>query len=261
MRSAASTSPSALKRFFAGFHSAFSSFPAETQIVDVSTVHHLRSVLRAKPGERLVVVDAERRMAYDAVIQDLSKASVQLLLERILPASRDSLPMVTLAVSLIKEQRWDWMLQKATELGVSAIQPLITERSVIRLEDAAVPKKLERWRAVLRSAAEQSEGLFIPEIYAPLTLDDFLHTSGDKGLRLLLQERGENRKPLKAALRQMSPEQTFLLAVGPEGGWSPAELSAFEQADFTGVSLGQRILRAETAAIAALSALVYEYGD
>lgn len=251
---------SSLKRFFVDFPEKPETLPAEIAVSDAFTAHHLKSVLRARPGERVVIVDASRETAYEAVIADLQKASVTFLVEVKLPAIAEPLPKVTLAVALIKEQRWDWLLQKATELGARTIQPLMTERAVIRLDVKDFPKKQERWQAVLRSAAEQSEGLFIPEIKPPLSVQAFLNNA-DIARRLLLQERGETRPPLREALRNTPAGQPLVLAVGPEGGWTRDELRSFEQAGFTGVSLGQRILRAETAAIAAMSAVVYEYGE
>lgn len=248
------------KRFFVPLNESISTFPCELSVTDDVVVHHLRTVMRAKSGEAVVIVDGERGHAYAAVIQNLQKHSVFLRVEWKLEVETTSLPHAVLAVALIKEQRWDWLLQKATELGVRTIQPLLAERSVIRLGASDVPKKLERWQAVLRSAAEQSEGLFIPTILPPLAVQEYLAQSSGDALRLLLRERGENRQSLKQALRTLQAEQSVTFAVGPEGGWAERELTAFEQAGFLSVSLGQRILRSETAAVAAMAALAYERG-
>jgi 16S rRNA (uracil1498-N3)-methyltransferase len=144
-------------------------------------------------------------------------------------------------------------------LGVRSIQPLLTERSVIRLYEKDFSKKLERWQSVLRSAAEQSEGLFIPVIETPLSVQTYLKKASND-LRLLLQERGDSRKPMRDVF-SAHQKRAVTLAIGPEGGWTVEELSLFEQSGFIGVSLGQRILRAETAAMAAMAAVVYAYGD
>lgn len=253
---------SELKRFFVNFPNSITTLPADVRVADAVTAHHLKSVLRAKPGEAVVVVDAERQVAYKAKITDLQKVSVDFRVEEALQIVADPLPQVTLAVALIKEQRWDWLLQKATELGVQAIQPLMTERSIIRLDAKDFAKKQERWQAVLRSAAEQSEGLFIPQIETPCTVQNFLRNSQKTDvLCLILEERGAARQPMREALRNTQAKQPLLLAIGPEGGWTVDELTAFEQAGFTGVSLGHRILRAETAAVAAMVAVVYEHGE
>jgi 16S rRNA (uracil1498-N3)-methyltransferase len=257
MRSAASTKSNELKRFFVNLPEYVSSFPSDVTVSDAFTAHHLKSVLRAKPGEAVVIVHAET--AYEAVITDLQKNSVAFCVEAKLPAIEDNLPHVTLVVALIKEQRWDLLLQKATELGVRSLQPLLTERSVIRLDEKDFSKKLERWQSVLRSAAEQSEGLFIPSIETPLSVAAYLQQS-PADLRLILQERGDTRKPMRDVLQEHT-KQSIALAIGPEGGWTTGELDLFEHAGFTGVSFGQRILRAETAAMAAMAAVVYAHGD
>lgn len=231
---------------------------------DEFTVHHLRTVMRAKPQELVTIVDGARETSYAAIIQDLQKHSVVLQVTQKLEIANNRLPHAVLAVSLIKEQRWDWLLQKATELGVRTFQPLLAERSVIRLDVADIPKKLERWQAVLRSAAEQSEGLFIPEILPPLTVKDYLSSLPPdvikNAMKLILRERGDERQTLKQQLASLDPQQATIFATGPEGGWSEKELISFEQAGFTAVSLGARILRSETAVVAAMAAFVYEHG-
>ncbi|HEY9744745.1 MAG TPA: RsmE family RNA methyltransferase [Oculatellaceae cyanobacterium] len=254
---------SELKRFFAELPEAITNFPTVLELQDAGITHHLRAVLRAKAGESIAIADAKREMAYKATIVELQKDALRLQVENCLPSNPGRLPDVTLVAALTKEQRWDWMLQKTTELGVRRIQPLMSDRSVIRLTPDAFLRKKERWHAVLRSAAEQSEGCFIPDIEAPMTVAQYLESGKipNSALRLFLRERGENRRPLRDAVRSTGPDLPIILAIGPEGGWSAEELLQFEQAGFEGVSFGQRVLRAETAAAAAMAALVYEYGE
>lgn len=249
-----------LKRFFVSLDEPITLFPSLITVTDEVVAHHLRAVMRAKAGEAVVIVDGQREQAYAAVIQEMQKQSIVLQVEQKLGASVMRLPPAVLVVSLIKEQRWDWLLQKATELGVRTVQPLLAERSVIRLGEKDISKKLERWQAVLRSAAEQSEGLFIPAILPPLSTQAYLSHVPSDALKLILRERGENRHTLKQALTGIQADQTTIFAIGPEGGWTERELSAFEQAGFLPVSLGDRILRSETAAVAAMAALAYECG-
>jgi len=251
-----------LKRFFAPLEAALSAFPAELTVTDEFVVKHLGTVMRAKVGEQVVITDDARETAYLAEIQELQKRTVTFSVQGSLPKAVDPLPHTTLAVALIKEQRWDWLLQKATELGVRAIQPLFSERCIIRLSASDIPKKLERWGGVLRSAAEQSEGLFIPAILPPLSLAQFLSQSAEtspEALKLVLMERGENRQTLKNQLSQAKAEQPIILTIGPEGGWTAQEQGEFAKAGFDAVSIGQRILRSETAAIAALSNVVANF--
>jgi 16S rRNA (uracil1498-N3)-methyltransferase len=248
-----------LKRFLVALSEPVIQCPVTVSINDVFIVHHLRTVMRAKPGERMIIVDSQCERAYEGILQAISKQDITLVLEKALPIEANALPPVTLAVALIKEQRWDLLLQKATELGVRAFQPLLSERTVIRLSDADISKKQERWQAVVRSAAEQSEGLFIPQMLQPMSVSQFC-TNPPDGLRVLLAERGEERLPLKNFLSLLQPDQSVTFAIGPEGGWTEGELFAFVQAGFQAASLGRRIMRSETAAMTAMAAVVYEHG-
>jgi 16S rRNA (uracil1498-N3)-methyltransferase len=255
-----------LKRFFVTLPSSVADFPTQLTIEDDFVVHHLRTVMRAKVGESVVLVDGERRQAYLATLQTLEKRTLSVQIEQLLTKAASELPSVTLAVALIKEQRWDWLIQKATELGVTAIQPITSERTIIKLAEKDIPKKQERWEAVMRSAAEQSEGLFIPAILPPVSVKALCDQVSAQVQRILLAERGAHRDTLQTTLRkyssqQHSPDQTLLFAIGPEGGWTDGELAQFEQAGFAFASLGQRIMRSETAAVAAMAAVVYELGS
>ncbi len=246
----------AVKRFFVELPERFESFPADVETCDETTVHHLRNVVRARINERVVLVDDRRELAYAAVIREIQKASVVFSVEAVMPAPSKPLPTIMLAVALVKEQRWDWILQKSTELGVRTIQPLMGDHSVVRVSDS--DRKTGRWQAIVRSAAEQSEGLFIPDVAKPLTVKAFCVQPQSGTVRILLSERGDERLPLKQLLPQIKPEQTVVFAIGPEGGWSDAEIAAFQQAGFVSTVFGDRILRSETAATAAISALIYE---
>ena len=257
MHSQASLQTNNLKRFFVNLPATIEHFPTRVQIHDTKPINHLKNVLRAKIGEVVALVDADKECVYQATLTDLQKTVVEFQIEQQLPTQSSTKLHVTLAMALIKEQRWDWCLQKATELGVRTIQPLITDRTIIRLENREIHKKLERWQSVVRSAAEQSEGLFIPNILEPKSLTEYLHGVDSTTLRLVLQERGEARYPMKDVLSQQAAS-SIILAIGPEGGWAASEMTAFEQAGFIAVSLGQRILRAETAAMAAMAAIAYE---
>jgi 16S rRNA (uracil1498-N3)-methyltransferase len=256
-----------VKRFFVTLPQPPDTLPTDIAVTDAATVHHLRTVCRAKPGERVVVVDGARRVAYQAEIADIRKQAVDLHLLASHSSSAQpgrGVPRVILAAALLKEQRWDLLLQKATELGVSEIQPLSAERSVVRLSEKDFQRKLERWETVLRAAAEQSEGLFIPVIRSPLSPVAFVEAASapaSDARKIVLLERGEGRKPLKQALSGIHADETVLLTIGPEGGWGQKEKDLFQQAGFAGASLGSRVLRSETAAMAALAAVLYECAE
>src|SRR5690606_5270658 len=142
------------------------------------------------------------------------------------------------------------------------IIPLQAERCTVKIHQVRdIEKKLARWQAVVQNAAEQSEGLFVPEITSPMSLMQFAGAVEEVPVRLLLQERGE-RPALKAVLTHPDFQTSrYAAAIGPEGGWNEAELQLFRFAGFLPVSLGARILRSETAAMALMSALLYERED
>lgn len=245
-----------MHRFFVPFAAEFEAFPVEIEVTQAETVHHIRQVMRMKPGDAVVAVDGVREIAYTAELTAVDKHALGFRLLERLPSPEDSIPSVTLGVALIKEQRWDWLLQKVTELGVRCIVPLSAERCVVQVREA--DKKLARWRGVVQNAAEQSEGLFVPEITTPMSLSEFAGLTEASPLRLLLQERGD-RPSLQSILAKTGQPRRLAAAIGPEGGWSDKELQLFRFAGFQPVSLGQRILRSETAAMALMSALVCAY--
>ncbi len=255
------TDTTGLKRFFTAFPAPLEHFPQAHTVTDEILLHHLRTVVRAAPGDAVVLVDPLRELAYSARIERLQKQEAQFTCLALLECPPCRLPYATLAMALLKEQAWDLVLQKATELGVRAIQPLLAGRGVVKLSARDIPRKVDRWQMIARGAAQQSEGLFIPQVLAPLSVEAFCQGNTPGNFRVLLSERGANRVALKALLPDLAPGQAVVLAVGPEGGWAEAEHNHFVAAGFVPASLGERILRAETAAIAALSALTYEFSE
>lgn len=164
-------------------------------------------------------------------------------------------PKICLAQALIRSEKFEWFIQKATELGVNEIIPLITQRTLIR--PAHREDKLIRWNEIAAHAAGQSENSNPPTIHLPRNLTTFLQTLIPGNL-LLLRERNRSGS-LKETLRGLKGNITVV--VGPEGGWAEEELQLLRDAGFQDVSLGRRILRAETAGLAMIAILQYEFGD
>jgi 16S rRNA (uracil1498-N3)-methyltransferase len=156
---------------------------------------------------------------------------------------------ITLLLAIYKFDRMEWAIEKCTELGVSRIVPLISRRTDSHLA-AASRKRVERWQRIARQAAEQSRRSTPPEIAEPLNLSEALNLS--PGLRILLAE-SEEHTLLRDVLKSGSADGATALAVGPEGGWVEDEIQAFQRAGWISASLGSTILRAETAAIAAMA--------
>jgi 16S rRNA (uracil1498-N3)-methyltransferase len=209
---------------------------------------HLARVLRARVGQEFEIATSNTvRLGRVAAISD---RSVEFELgDRLVQAVQGS---VSLLLAVFKFDRMEWAIEKATELGVASIQPVIARRTETHLASAAA-KRVERWRRIVREAAQQSRCASVPEIADPVRMKDALTVSAD--LRIVLAE-SEQKLMLKDALRQLATggrRLATLLAIGPEGGWTDDELRAFTAAGWTAASLGPTILRAETAAIAALA--------
>ena len=209
--------------------------------------HHLARVARLRPDESVEVSDHKR--LYTARVAAVSGKSVEFAIETEIAPPPPGRP-VCLLLSLIKFARFEWAIEKTTELGVTSIVPLLADRSD-RGFAAATTKRTERWRRIAEEAAQQARRMAPPSIESPANLDQAVATAGDSD-RFILDRDG---KPLSEALRETdrSFSSAVVLAVGPEGGWSDREREAALHRGFTPVGLGANILRTETAAVAALA--------
>ena len=208
---------------------------------------HLRRVLRAQVGQRFEITDD--RAAWLAEISGFGRWLVRFRLLEPLPEASPGVPVVLLA-SLFKFDRFEWMIEKVTELGVAEIWPVNAARTERGLAEGA-RKRLDRWRKLARSAAEQSRRLHLPRIFEPEELGEALRQRPVLGL--VLDEIERARRLLHALPPVLPAGDPVRLLVGPEGGWTPHERSAITAAGWTAVSLGPGILRAETAAMAAVA--------
>ncbi len=210
--------------------------------------HHLTRVLRVETGQLYELSD--NRNAYLAEVESVAKELVILrVVERL--ASPEPLLHITLLASLIRFERFEMLLEKATELGVERVIPILADRSEKGL-DRAAEKRIARWQRIVREASEQARRTRLPEICEPLRLQQA--AIPDAALRLVLDE-DPAAKPILLALPQpRRPSDEVALLLGPEGGWTDRERAAVSE-KWRPVSLGRSILRAETAAIAALAIL------
>lgn len=204
---------------------------------------HLTQVLRAQVGQEFDISTGKevRRGRISGVTPD----RVEFELVEVLAQSAGA--PITVALSIFKFDRMEWAIEKCTELGVERIIPVIAGRTEPHLA-AAASKRVERWRRIAHQAAEQSRRVSAPDISAPLKFDDLVAMTADS--RIALAET-EEELSLKDALRQDTG--SVVLAFGPEGGWKPQELAAFRDGGWSSASLGDTILRAETAVIAAVA--------
>jgi len=220
-------------------------------------LQHLRASLRLQPGELLTVTD-ERGTRYHAEIAEVSSRT---LIGRILDttsAPPTTCPSIVLAQSLLKGEKMDWVIQKATELGVARIAPVLASHSVVRPRADRIEHQLARWQRIALEAAQQSERWSVPVIGEPATVPHLLSTSKTAALKILLAERSDGASLSNLPLHN---DGDVWLLIGPEGGWEEAEFRHMREQGFVGVTLGPRILRAETAAIAALTILQSRLGE
>jgi len=221
--------------------------------LDDQAVTHLVRVLRMQDGDAFRLFNGDGN-EYQATLQVLSKKSAQGTVTEVLRTDAPLPLTLHLGQVMSKGDRMDFTIQKATELGISEITPLTSERCDVRLKGDRMEKKLEHWQRVAISACEQSGRNTVPVIHEPQSLEQWCRTTeADK--KLLLHP--HNQQPLEST---EAPASVALL-VGPEGGFSDPEVTLCQQQGFDGLLLGPRILRTETAALTALSVLQYVWGD
>ena len=217
--------------------------------------HHAARVLRLQAGDRVGVFNG-RGGEGEARIADIGKRNVTLEIVGWHDVERESPLQVQLAQAISAGEKMDFTLQKAVELGIGNIQPLASERSVVRLSGERAEKRVAHWQGVVVAACEQSGRNRVPEVAPIRPLLDWLGRQDQADLRLILSPTAE------AGLRDLPrPTGSVSLLVGPEGGLSPAEAEAAQRSGYTPVRLGARVLRTETAALAALAAMQALWGD
>lgn len=221
---------------------------------------HMTRVLRMGSGDRLVLMD-NRGERYQAVISSVSRAEVLLELEQRLPIPEPSPIEIILCPSLLKSGPMDLLVQKASELGVARIQPHISKRSVVRLEGKRAESRLRHWREIAVNAAKQADRAIPARVEEPVLFYDLVAMWRDNPIPGILMWEGEESCDLKSFLMRGASVRALAVIVGPEGGFHPDEVKAAVEAGFSIVSLGRRILRAETAAIAVAAVVQYEWGD
>lgn len=219
---------------------------------------HIGKVLRMQPGDKLQIVSDDGVSAL-AEVTAISESTVTVRCLEVLAESHEPAVKITLAQGLAKGEKMDFIIQKAVELGAYSIVPVAMEHSVVRLDGAKADKKVERWQKIAEAAAKQSKRDIIPQVQAVQSVSQMLANNNCK-TKIIAYE-CEDRMSLKTALREAGQLDDLLLIIGPEGGISEGELTKAREAGAIPVSLGRRILRAETAGLVAMSAIFYETGD
>ena len=228
--------------------------------LDNRSDHYLRHVLRIKVGQSITVFNGDGN-DYHGTIADIKRKIIQVRLDDIEPltnTSKESSLYITLVIGISKGDRMDWVVQKATELGVHNIQPLLTNRVDTKLNASREEKKIEHWESVAISACEQCGRSVLPKISHPIKIADWLSETRDT-LKLVLTPSGKTLKNLNSELDHQ-PKEIDLL-IGPEGGFTQEEIEAALNENYFPLSLGPRILRTETAPLVAISLMQERWGD
>ena len=221
---------------------------------------HIRNVLRMKKGEMLILMDREGQ-SFEATIGEVHYKEVKVTITKTIPPLPSSPVKISLAQALIKSHPMEYLIQKVTELGIHSIHPFYSERTVIQLKSAHLKNKMDRWMEIMKSACKQCGRVTLPDLNTPLLFEEMIKEVPDtKTLKILLWE-DEDKVDLKRLLTSMILATHVFVIVGPEGGFTLNEINLAKDAGFYIVSLGNRILRAETAAVSSLSIIQYEWGD
>ena len=226
-----------------------------TLLLPAAGAYHVARVLRMRAGAPLIVFDGKGN-DYQAEISQVDGDAVSVRLGSQMPGIGESPLRITLVQGISRGERMDWTLQKATELGVAAVAPVLTARSVVRLDEKQAEKKQAHWQAIAVGACEQCGRSRIPTVTAPLALRNYFTSVRKEGMRLVLSPAAPGSLAGLASL----PSKVELL-IGPEGGLDDEELLAARNAGFMPVRLGPRVLRTETAAVVALTVLQALWGD
>ncbi len=235
------------------FYAPRETFDDRRIVLDSIQSKHLRNVLRLQVGDEVTVFNGEGN-EFLCLVQEFSpdkKTAFLQIIEETKPAMPESDLDLTLAVSILKNDKFDFVIQKAVELGVVKFIPVITKRSEIKLRNAE--KKTERWRKIIIEASKQTGRAKLMEITEPFEFEEFIEDASET--KILFSERnGESFSSIKSA-------EKITAAIGPKGGWEDSELESAAQNDFQIITFGGRILRVETAVISITAVLQHRFGD
>jgi 16S rRNA (uracil1498-N3)-methyltransferase len=237
-------------------HVALPLRPGDEVVLPEHAANHLSRVLRLREGDPCVLFNGDGN-DYPSRLTANGKREVRAEVLSMQVVENESPLRIVLVQGIARGEKMDLILQKATELGVAAIVPVSGDRTEVRLDAERAGKRLAHWRSVVESACEQSGRARVPPLSAPVALDAAIRVLDGEGLRLALDPQGEHRLDSLA----VPAGSDVWIAIGPEGGWSPRDRAILHAAGFSGLRLGPRVLRTETAGLAAIAALQARFGD
>ena len=233
----------------------------ENVVLKGKQAHQIRNVLRMRPGDHVIVLD-NHSAEYEVELELMSKSQITGHVIEKREATGEPTVQITLYQSLVKQDKFEWVLQKCTEVGVKRFVPLITQRTVIQDPGDISSKKLSRWRSIITEAAEQSGRGLIPELSRAISLEKAIGNLAGFGCCLIASRQTEG-SGVRSALRRSDKgaSTTIALLIGPEGGFTEEEMKHSRATGIVPISLGRRILRTETAAVVAASLILYELNE
>lgn len=228
-----------------------------TVVIEGDDAAHIIRVMRMRKGNRIICSNGQGR----DVLAEIDSYQEQVVFARILeewPILRELPVHVTIAQSLPKGDKMDWIIQKCTELGAKCIIPFTSARTIVQWNEQKIALRLGRWQRIAKEAAEQAQRSFIPVIATPMNWDELIAKSREADLAMIAYE-GEGTVPLSQALPACQPGGKIFLVIGPEGGFEQEEVERGVASGMKAVSLGKRILRTETASLYGLAAISYHF--
>lgn len=248
------------RRFYAP-PTAFDNKQASVTLI-TDEARHLREVLRLKPGDEVYVFNGEGKEFLSRIEESRRDTARLQVIREVEPARPESELQLTLALALLKGEKFDLVVQKATELGVTQIVPVITKHADIRLRDESdAAKRVNRWQRISMEAAKQSGRAVVPKVAGVITFTSLIETADDKPSNCLMFSERDGQSLLQTKEDIAADTKQITALVGSEGGWSDEEIALARAAGWTIVTLGGRTLRAETAAIAVVALLQHLFGD
>lgn len=237
------------------FYAAPEDIDAKIALLSSEETHHLTRVLRLRVDDEAFVFDGCGREYRCRVSEIEHRARLEIITE--LSKEVESPASITLAQAMAKGEKFDFIVQKATELGVSRIVPLATDHADVKLREESVAKRVERFKRISMESLKQCGRRKLVEIASPIALEEFLKSSD--AVMIVFSERGG--QAINVALQDVSDDSSIAALIGPEGGWSESELNRMSERGCRFVTLGPRVLRTETAAIVALALIQHAIGD
>ena len=222
-----------------------------------SDVRHINNVLRMKTGDEATFSDGVNPVTYHGILTEINNESVCFELIYAQETNHELPVKVYLFQSLPKSDKMELIIQKAVELGIHEIIPISTSRSVVRLDDKKALAKVKRWQTVSEAAAKQCKRDLIPNIHDVMTFARAITYASDMDIKIIPYEMAEDFTKTRRIIENINPGQSIAVFIGPEGGFSRAEIETAGKAGFSPITIGKRILRTETAALVILSWIMY----